>query len=97
MKQIKQKAPFILVCGEPGGETTQYFVCGEINIICESKSFLDAVLDLICTYYVFDIIYPKALSGVLLFFQQSVFELKNDQTPPLCFVRLLKNISSLSA
>lgn len=95
VEKIKQKAPFIFVCGEPGGENTQYFVCGEKNVICESKSYLDATLDLICTYYVFDIVYPKALSGVLLFFQQSVFELKDDQTPPPCLIKLLKNITSL--
>ena len=93
---ISQSAPFILVIGT-AMENTQYFICGENIAICESKSYLDAIIDLICTYYVFDIAYPKSLSGIFLFLQQSVFNIKDDQVPPACLLRVLQNITSLSA
>ena len=95
VQKISQSAPFIFVCGQAGTESTQYYVCGENIVICESKTYLDAILDLICAYYIFDIAYPKPLSGILLFFQQSVFSLKDEQIPPACLLKLMKNIDSL--
>ena len=70
-------------------------MCGEKNIICESKSFLDAIMDLVCVYYIFDIIYPKSLCGIFLFFQHHVFKLKDEQVSPPCLSKLLSNLSSL--
>ena len=92
--KIEQSSPFIIIIGIPGEETVQYYVCGEKIIICESVSVMDAVLDLICVYYTFDIAYPKSLSGIFLWFQHFVFDIKDQQVSPPCLIKLLKNIVS---
>ena len=38
-------------------------------------SLKDAILDLVAFYFVFDVVYPKHLNAVLLFFQHYVFQL----------------------
>ena len=96
VEKITQSGPYVVILGKPGMDTAQYMVCGEKNIICESKTLIDAILDLIGIYYIFDIIYPKSLAGILLFFQQQVFKIKDEQIPPSCLSKLLSNISALS-
>lgn len=59
-----QKEPYIVVTGEVGEETTQYFICAEKCLTTESISLCDAFLDLICTYYVFNVSYPKHITGL---------------------------------
>ncbi len=64
--------------------------------MCESKTIMDAVIDLIACYYVFDIVYPKSVSGCLLFIQQHVFNIKDKQLSPPYLTKLISNISSFS-
>ena len=78
MSEDKQAEPFIAVMGMPGAESTQYFIICENAILFESKSLCDVFVDLIASYYVFDIAYPKSVAAILLFFQHIVFNL-NDQ------------------
>ena len=61
LSEVTQSEPFLLVIGEPGSDSCQVFVCCEGQIYIESKSVKDALLDLISTYFVFDIMYPKPL------------------------------------
>ncbi len=94
IENIKQSEPFIAVTGKAGDENCQYFICAEQALTTESISLRDAFLDLICAYYVYNISYPKAISGVHLFFQELVFGIKSSQKLPLCLVKLLQNIKS---
>lgn len=94
IEQVKQSEPFIAVTGKAGNENCQYFICAEQALTTESISLRDAFLDLICAYYVYNISYPKAISGVHLFFQEIVFNIKGSQKLPLCLVKLLQNIQS---
>jgi hypothetical protein len=83
------------VTGKPGEENAQYFVCVEKALLTESKSLRDAILDVICAYYVFDISYPRSLAGIFLFFQQNVFGIKDSQNPPPCLSKSLQNIEAV--
>ena len=62
VQQINQSEPYVVVTGKPGCENAQFFIACEQAILLESKSFC---VDLIATYYVFDMSYPKAVSGML--------------------------------
>ena len=42
-------------------EIPQSAIACKRQIVCESKLLLDAVIDLIACYYVFDICYPKSI------------------------------------
>ena len=42
------------------------FIACETQVVCESKILLDAVIDLITCYYVFDISYPKGMQVIFL-------------------------------
>ena len=64
--KISQREPYIVVTGRAGEECAQYFICAEKTLTTESKSLRDAFLDLICTYFVFNISYPKSIAGILI-------------------------------
>ena len=56
---IEQAAPYIVITGVAGDENAQFFVCAEQTIVLESSTVRDAVLDLVASYFVFDILYPE--------------------------------------
>ena len=59
---LDQSEPFILVTGEPGTQTSQFFICCESEVLWESKSLRDSMIDLMSSYFIFDISYPKTIS-----------------------------------
>ena len=75
-----------------GEKGTQYFICAEKAFVTESKTLKDALLDLMCFYYVFNISYPKTISAVFLFIQHIVCNLQDSQVHPKCLSKLLQNI-----
>ena len=89
-----QSEPFILLSGQVGTSNAQYFICIEKALALEVKTLRDALMDIIASYYVFDIMYPKQFAGIFLFFQQSVFGVKAAQKPRPCFVKLLQNLDN---
>lgn len=92
---LKQAAPFLVYLGEPGYESAQYFIACEQTVLCESKSVLDSFIDLIATYYVFNIAYPRAISPILIFLQHFVFDLVDSQDVPSTTSKLITNLSKL--
>ena len=65
--KISQKAPYVIAVGEYYGDNAQYFIVCEQAQLVESKSLLDSLIDLIATFYVFNIAYPSQLAGIFLF------------------------------
>ena len=76
IRNIDQKAPYLVITGRPGTENSQYFIACEKVVHCDCKSLKDALLDLVLTYYVYDISYPKPLSAFLSFSNTLYLELK---------------------
>ena len=95
MDEIPQVFPFIVITGIPGEESCQYFICGEKEVLLDSKSLKDAILDLVAFYFVFDVVYPKYLNAVLLFFQHYVFQLSDKQPLPTQVAKLVANLKKL--
>lgn len=93
--QIPQAAPFVTITGKPGEENAQYYVCAENGVLVESKSIRAVIIDLLATYYVFDLSYPKTISAFLLFFQHIIFELKDSQAFPATAAKLVANLNKV--
>lgn len=95
IRNIEQKAPYLVITGRPGTENSQYFIACEKVVHCDCKSLKDALLDLVVTYYVYDISYPKPLSAFFVFLQHFVFGMKDRQHVPLSASKLWQNLSKL--
>ena len=95
MEKEKQSEPYIVVAGKPGMDNAQFFIACEQSILFESKGLRDAFVDLIATYYIFNIAYPKSVCGVMLFFQHFVFNFKDKQKQPTCLTKLYQNLCTL--
>ena len=63
---VEQTTPFLLITGDAGLENSQIFICCENDILMESKTIRDAMLELLATYFAFEIVYPKGVSGILI-------------------------------
>jgi len=70
------------------------YLCAKVFL--ESQSVVEAIVDLISTYFVFDIIYPKSIYRIMVFIQHFVFDLKDEQSVPLAVSTLVTNINKLS-
>jgi len=77
------------VTGESG---TEVFVCCEGQMFIESKSVKDSLLDLISTYFIFDIMYPKPLRNILIFLQHFVLDLADQQSVSSAVSTLVSNL-----
>ena len=53
------------------------------------------MIDLVATYFVFDITYPKPVNAILLFFQHYIFQLVDDQPVPGTTIKLVENLQKL--
>jgi len=92
VNEIQQTSPFITIIGVPGDENCQFFICGEKDVLLESKTLKDAIIDLISFYFTFDVVYPKYLNAILLFFQHYVFQLTDNQVVPMQVTKLVGNL-----
>lgn len=55
----------------------------------------DVIIDLISTYYVYDIAYPKLLNAIFLFLQHCVFKLEDYQPLPPATLKLVGNLKKI--
>ena len=93
---IEQAAPYIVITGVAGDENAQFYVYAEQQIVVESSTMRDAVLDLVASYFVFDISYPKSLSAILIFIQHQIFVMGDSQSIPIAAAKLMGNIKKLN-
>lgn len=93
---IEQAAPYIVIIGAAGDENAQFYVYAERQIILESMAMRDAVVDLVASYFVFDISYPKSLSAILIFIQHQIFGMTDSQSIPMAAAKLMGNIKKLN-
>ena len=96
LSNVQQSEPFLVVTSKLGTEASQIFICCEGASFLESKSIKEAILDLVSTYFVFDISYPKAIYRIMLVMQHFVFDLKDEQCVPPAVTTLVTNIKKLS-
>ena len=94
--KISQSAPYIIITGEAGQETTQCFIACEKAIFTEAKSIQDAVVDLLAVYYVCNIAYPRGINAILLFLQHTFFELNDSEMLPTPTSKLIHTLNNFT-
>ena len=90
-------APTIVVC--PSAEEVSFHVMVERESFHEVSIFKSALIHLIGSYFVFDIVYPKPWYATLLFIQHHIFGLVDKQHVPANVIEMvttLKRMDNLS-
>ena len=82
---IDEEVKQIVATGQPGHENAQFFIACEQAILLKSKSVQDALVDLISTYYIFDMAYPKSVLGILLFSACHVWDTRQTKVTSMPF------------
>ena len=93
--KISCNSPYLVFQGQPGTENAQFYVAAENMICIESKSVQDAMIDLIATYYTYDMEYPKPIAAQMMFLQRYVFDLQDNEPVPLSASKLWSNLQKL--
>ena len=91
--KVEQSEPYILLTGSLGERNSQIFICCEQAVYLKGlKNIKEATFQLIATYFVCDIKYPKPLLPILVFLQHHIVQLKDEQLIPPATVKLLGNL-----
>ena len=75
-----------------GDDNCQVFICCEQSVYLESSNIKQAIFQLIATYFVYDIAYPKPLAPILVLLQHHIVQLKDKQPIPPAAIKLLGNL-----
>ena len=52
------------------------FLVIEREVVCQTKSVFNSIQVLLASYFVFNIVYPKLLGGLFLFFKRYLFKIE---------------------
>jgi len=97
VSEIPQSEPFIVVVGDPNAAAanSQAFICCEKRTIIESKCVKAALVHLIMSYFIFNIVYPKGIHNLMVFLQHHVYNLLDQQKIAASVKTLLNNMEKL--
>ena len=87
-----RKEPFILIVETD--ESFEYIVYVEKEYLVSTKSLVDAVADVICAYFVFDLVYTKNIYPLLIFLQHTMMGIQDVKKLPTSVMTLLSSLSS---
>ena len=90
-EKLGRKEPYILL--SESDETTKYHIIVENTCMVTTHTLPDALVNIICTYFIFDMAYPKQMYPLLIFLQHFVFNLKDRQKVPTSVTALCSSIS----
>ncbi len=80
---IATVAPCIAIMkSDADADKYQFFIIAEKQVVCESDNFGIALVDVIATYFTFNMSYPDTLYPLLLFIQHHALAIKDDQSVP---------------
>ena len=80
MHKLKRKEPFIVVADSD--DITEYFIYVESQFLVITSTLEDALANLICAYFVFDIVYARPMYPLLLLLQNTLIGIKNSEKLP---------------
>ena len=92
MEDTGRQEPYIVAIETD--ETVQYHIYIESECLLSTHTLGDALADLICTYFVFDVAYPKSVYALLIFYQHFVLGLKDNQKVPASVSALCSSLCS---
>ena len=94
-KAIGVNAPYIFVC--EATETTSYCIAVEQEPFIETWNIESALIDLVSSYFVFDIQYPTSLNSLLIFIQHYVLCLEDDQPDPPSVIEMVTSLKHMDS
>ena len=62
--------------------------------ICFPQNLSDALADVICTYFVFDLVYPRNVYRLLIFLQHTMMSIRDVEKMPTSVMILLSSLSN---
>ena len=74
-------------------DTMEFYIYIESEFLLSVGSLGDALANLICTYFVFNIAYPKEMYAMLIFLQHFVLAIKDSQKVPTAVSALCSSLS----
>ncbi len=90
MYRLKRTEPFIVIA--ESDEVTEYMVYVEANCLITTSTLGDALADLLCTYFVFDMAYPKVMYPMLIFLQHTLMGISDSQRIPTSVRTVLSSL-----
>jgi len=84
---IKQNEPYILKINH-----NQFYVVAEKVVVSDTIRLMDALINMICAYFVFDIEYPKSMYATLIFVQRYILGIADKQRIPDVVTRVLTSL-----
>lgn len=73
-------------------EMIEYHIYVEHVCLVTTHALADALVDVICTYFIFDISYPKPMYPLLILLQHFVFGFVDHQKVPTSVVALCSSL-----
>ena len=74
-----------------------YHVLVERQPTTEASTFGSGLLDLYCSYFVYDIAYPKSFYSLLVFIQHYILELKDTQVDPPAVIEITISLMNMDS
>ena len=93
VQKLKRKEPFIVVADSD--DITEYFIYVESQFLVSTTTLEDALANLICAYFVFDIVYPRPMYPLLILLQNTLMGIKDSQKLPTSVCTPLTSISTI--
>lgn len=89
---MRNLPPFPQIVVVQHDDSIQFYIVVEKQVLLESDSIKDSIIDLISVYFTFDIAYPKLLYPVCLFLQHHVLDIVDKQRVPNNVTILLSSL-----
>ncbi len=91
IESLKIEEAYIMITAEGTGEM-QYHIVVDGLFMYTCDNLPNALIDLLCYYYILNIAYPKALNAVYLFLQNFILGIKDSVRLPNSVVTLYSNL-----
>ena len=92
--KIDKGSPYLIMLTSEEGQ--QFFVVVERALLAESGNITTAVVNLIASYFAFDIVYPQPLYTILIFIQHYVLGVVDKQKVPNSATILLSSLTKIT-
>ncbi len=89
MEEIGQNEAYVLCSYSPDGRL--YYLIVDSVLMFSCVNLQDAIITLICFYYVLDISYPTMMNSLLVFIQHFIFSLLTGVVPS-CVINLCSKL-----
>ena len=92
VNQINQSEAYVLATPTCTADSKLYHLIVDHVFMFSTENLRDALIDIICYYYVLDISYPKVMYALLIFIQHFVFGITDTGIVPPSVINLCSRL-----